>query len=237
EVEKWSKMKIHPNVVPMLGACIHTEKPFLVMPYYQHGNLASFLCIHTDVSVKQRVKWMFGLAAGLHFIHEHGIIHGDLKGDNVLLDNELHVRITDFGLSQIKRAGSSSTQQSVAKKMTEAVRWIAPERYSPKFRLDRPYDVFAYGMTCYQILTGLVPFHEENHRDIITKWIEKGATPDRTDDRPVPETVWLLFEACIKKEPAERPKLPEVKERLKNSLYYTHLEGELLTVAPQRQAI
>ncbi|KAI8903104.1 ankyrin repeat-containing domain protein [Gorgonomyces haynaldii] len=89
-------------------------------------------------------------------------------------------------------------------------------------------------MTCYQILTGLVPFHEENQRDIITKWIEKGEVPDRTDNRPVPETVWLLFEACIMKEPAERPKLPEVIERLEKSLYYTHLEGDLLTVAPQR---
>ncbi|KAI8910307.1 ankyrin repeat-containing domain protein [Gorgonomyces haynaldii] len=89
-------------------------------------------------------------------------------------------------------------------------------------------------MTCYQILTGLVPFHEENQRDFIKDWIRDGEVPDRTDDRPVPESVWLLFEACIKKEPAERPKLSEVKKELENSLYYGHMEGELLTVAPQR---
>ncbi|KAI8903105.1 kinase-like domain-containing protein [Gorgonomyces haynaldii] len=116
EVEKWAKVSIHPNVVPMLGACIHTEKPFLVMPYYQHGNLANYLCVHPDVSVKQRVKWMYDLAAGLHHIHEQGIIHGDLKGDNVLVDHQYNALITDFGLSQIKRAGSSSTQQGLQRR-------------------------------------------------------------------------------------------------------------------------
>ncbi|KAI8905476.1 hypothetical protein EDD86DRAFT_65885 [Gorgonomyces haynaldii] len=101
---------------------------------------------------------------------------------------------------------------------TQAVRWIVPEHYRFGFRLATPYDVFAFGMTIYQVLTGLVSLHNEEHRDIIKDWIKDGEVPDRPEDNRVPKSVWQLFEDCISKGPAKRPSLKEVNSRLNHSL-------------------
>ncbi|KAI8906914.1 kinase-like domain-containing protein, partial [Gorgonomyces haynaldii] len=168
EIEKWSRLH-HPNVVQMLGACLHTNQPFLVMNYYRNGSLFGFVS-RNQVSMKQRVKWMYDMAAGLDYIHKQSIIHGDLKADNVLVDHQYNALITDFGLSQMRSFNSSSCKN---KTMTQAIRWIAPERYGRKFKMTPLYDVFAFGMTSYQALTSRVPFDEESNEEIVKEWIKQ----------------------------------------------------------------
>ncbi|KAI8910102.1 kinase-like domain-containing protein, partial [Gorgonomyces haynaldii] len=207
EIDRWSKIH-HPNVAEMIGACINTDKPFIVMRYYKNGNLAEYVLSHPELTILERHKWMYDIAAGLDAIHKVGMIHGDLKGDNILLDDLNTAVITDFGLSQLKKTGSSSSSAITNKKMTEAIRWIAPERYGRRFRLAPSYDIFAFGMTCYQILTGRVPFDEESNDQIVKEWIREGEVPDRPTN--VPDYVWDLFERCIAKELSERVGMPEI---------------------------
>ncbi|KAI8905451.1 kinase-like domain-containing protein, partial [Gorgonomyces haynaldii] len=203
EIEKWSRVR-HPNVAEMLGACIQTDKPFLVTRYYRHGNLHSYINSHPKLPIIQRIKWFYDIASGLEHIHRVGIIHGDLKGDNVLLDDTYAAIITDFGLSQLKRtcSSNSSHNETVAKKMTEAIRWIAPERYARKFKLAPSYDVFAFGMTCYEVLTGRVPYFDESNEQVVKEKIREGILPERPDN--IEDPVWKMLTKCLIKEPENR---------------------------------
>ncbi|KAI8903223.1 hypothetical protein EDD86DRAFT_215632 [Gorgonomyces haynaldii] len=110
------------------------------------------------------------------------------------------------------------------KTMTQAIRWIAPERYGRKFKMTPLYDVFAFGMTSYQALTSRVPFDEESNEEIVKEWIKQNEIPDRTDG--IPDNVWELFVDTI--QPSEqRPSVEQIMLRLNPILY--GLDGLMLS--------
>lgn len=91
EAEIWFPLK-HKNVLPLWGAGLDTDKPFLVMPFVENSSLFDFLSRWPDTPVKQRVKFACDIAYGLEYLHKSGVVHGDLKADNVLVGNYFLIR-------------------------------------------------------------------------------------------------------------------------------------------------
>ncbi|KAI9328199.1 kinase-like domain-containing protein [Zopfochytrium polystomum] len=207
EVLAWSRLHPHPNVVTLFGACVDTDRPFLVMKYFPLGNLADRLAVDPDVGLDSRVKWMFEVCLGLIHIHEAGIFHGDLKADNVMLDDlngSVTAKITDFGLSQFKRTGAASREKSKTQDLTGAVRWKAPESYQRQYKMTTSFDVYAFGMTAYQILTGKIPFYEEPNAWVVRDWIKDGELPTKPENVEETGTLWHCITACLKVNPEQR---------------------------------
>lgn len=98
EADVWHKAR-HRNVVPFYGACPIGNPHFFVCEKAPGGNLSKYLSDRPEL--KRSVVWqkLLGAAAGLQFLHSKGIVHGDLKGNNILVDGDGTARITDFGLS------------------------------------------------------------------------------------------------------------------------------------------
>jgi len=143
EIEIWNKIKSHPYILQFYGASHISEHPFILSEYCSEGTVKSYTK-RKNVSIQQIIKIMHDIAIGLHHLHKNKIIHGDLKGNNILINDNGVPKICDFGLSvyiENKKNRFSdlfkkeSDEDKKVKKLicschiTDAIRWKAPELF------------------------------------------------------------------------------------------------------------
>ncbi|KAF9221806.1 kinase-like protein [Gyrodon lividus] len=143
EIEIWSKLR-HDHVVPFYGASTLSSPPYIVSRYMKNGNLVQYLSRRPNAD---RIKLLHEISLGMRFLHEENVVHGDLKGVNVLVDDSGKACITDFGLS---KARSMAPAESNVKVIAGTLRFLAPEalRGQP---LTFETDVYAFGMVIYEV--------------------------------------------------------------------------------------
>ncbi len=144
----------HPNLLKPQHFDVCDGMPYLVMPYCANGSVtkrAGYL------SEDEIWKVLHDVAAGLAYLHEHNIVHQDIKPDNILQSADGHYLITDFGISARTRATLSKTQ-SVNNIGSGTAAYMAPERFSTNPAPTFASDVWALGATLYELITGSVPF-------------------------------------------------------------------------------
>ncbi|CAE6399785.1 unnamed protein product [Rhizoctonia solani] len=214
ELHTWSKCK-HPNVLPLYGLVTFRDRIGMVSPWMSKGTLPQYLVANPDAN---RRDLCIQICEGLSHMHETGIIHGDLKGENVLVDDGNNAVLADFGSSTLKDQSLKFTQAASGKALT--VRWSAPELViSNECQHTKASDVFALGMTIYEVLTGKVPYFEiKDVAPVILRIIQRG-TPTRPvtipDDHESGDLIWDLFTLCWKYAPEERPSAAKVAEVMK----------------------
>ncbi|KAK7437358.1 Rho guanine nucleotide exchange factor [Stygiomarasmius scandens] len=201
----------HPNVLPFLGLYFlddSRQRVCLLSPWMNNGNLRQFLKNGSKVSI-DRARLAHDIASGLSYLHEGKIIHGDLKGDNILITLAGRAVIADFGLarkvaeSDILRLTSLST--SIHGK--GSTRWMAPECLLPpisgsSFRSD----IYAFGGVCYETFTGYIPFYETLQDITVVLQLMAGKRPSRPSDTPhLNDSMWTIMQECWSQEPAARP--------------------------------
>jgi serine/threonine protein kinase len=162
-----------------------------------------------------RIEWndtrrsivAFGIAAGMCHLHDRKVIHRDLKSLNVMLDDDLFPRITDFGLSKVMEYGPSVVRNITMTGGQGTELYMAPEMFNEASNYTTAVDVYAYGSVFYEIITGDLPWHENGNpcyelREIWKRVLE-GQTP------PIPNYVNAqhksLLEACWERDPERRP--------------------------------
>ncbi|KAF1316286.1 hypothetical protein FI667_g15529, partial [Globisporangium splendens] len=148
EVQVWSRLR-HPQVLPFLGAC-HVGKFFFVCEYAKNGTLPEFL----KKGDNRQMTWrtLHEVALGLQYLHSLRIIHGDLKGNNLLVAADGTAKLADFGLSLI--IASSTT---VKPEKLDAPRWRAPEVLKGE-SISMASDIFAFGMCIIEAVSGEYPW-------------------------------------------------------------------------------
>ncbi|TDL17290.1 kinase-like protein, partial [Rickenella mellea] len=177
ELGSWA-MTDHPNVLPLLGYCAEFDKSLrMVSPWMSNGTVLDFVQKHEDADPMKLIE---GMARGLEYLHELNIVHGDLRCSNILISDEKEPVISDFGLSRhtLEMPASSSSHGSH--------RWRAPELHLPeKFGLTvegahaPPADIWSFGMTILELLTGEPPYHELETNSIVFNAITSGKIPKR----------------------------------------------------------
>ncbi|KAF8339436.1 kinase-like domain-containing protein [Amanita rubescens] len=215
EALMWAMLK-HEFVLSFLGIYKQQESEmFLVSPYMKNGTLAQWRK-NAKPSVTEIWERILEVAQGMEYIHSEGIVHGDLRGDNVLLDANLHVQIADFGLTRLLDATNT---QSGAKHLN----FSAPELFGCLEDADDPSavepartqmsDVYAFGCLYYEIHYGAVPFASKNEVQI---WnlVTRGVLPPRLDEPPLSDGAWDIIQRCLTREPSKRPRMKDVVESL-----------------------
>ncbi|THH30137.1 hypothetical protein EUX98_g4033 [Antrodiella citrinella] len=149
EVGIWKTLK-HTNVLELLGASSTTGDPpwFFVSPYLKNGSLVGYLK-STDGEV-DLLKMIHEISKGMTYLHGKGVLHGDLKGANVLVDDRGHCVISDFGQSEMK---TEVYRVSGTPLPHGTLRWQAPELMSGHSNLTQAADVYAFAICCVEILT------------------------------------------------------------------------------------
>lgn len=145
----WKRLD-HKNIVPLLG--ITTAPLQLVSKWMPDGNLMEYVGKHSNTN---RHDLLSDIAEGLHFLHSRNIIHGDLKGPNILIDGGGRARIADFGLATVTR--NLDSVRSPSDDHGHTVRWAAPEvlRGEP---FTTATDVFSFAMIMIEVRhTSAVP--------------------------------------------------------------------------------
>jgi len=166
-----------------------------------------------------------GIANGLRYLHDNDVVHGDIKADNVLISPSGEPLLTDFGLSRTKESyiskGFYSTETSRG-----STRWLAFEYFDHEelevFRLNPKTDVWAFGMTLLELLTGELPYaHIRSDSRTITE-IVMGKLPhepiieDGDSDADLKRYMWSVCLKCWAKDPKERPSMGDVLEEMSN---------------------
>ncbi|KAL0057756.1 hypothetical protein AAF712_015586 [Marasmius tenuissimus] len=142
----------HPNLLPFLGIYYMDDtmkRLCLVSPWMERGNLVEFMKKTPDLVVPNSL--VNDVARGLSHLHDNKIVHGDLKGVNVLITPDLRARIGDFGLSRVTDTQKLFSVQTHRSKGT--MRWLAPELIQADDEADssRESDVYAYACVCYEV--------------------------------------------------------------------------------------
>ncbi|KZT50795.1 kinase-like protein [Calocera cornea HHB12733] len=223
ELDIWKDLK-HPNILPLLGVCAHGPYGFaLVSPWMERGHIRSYLRLDPMV---RRPSLVLGIARGLQYLHETGIVHGDLRGSNVLVDPSGEVRLADFGFSYAFR-GFSGSQDAEVSPINLNPRWLAPERlYPEKYGLTTARamttasDIYSCGMVIYEIYTGQDPFYQITAAFRIASMVQEGTRPKRPEQALCPssdlqDAMWEIAEACWSRDPWSRPTALEVVDRVR----------------------
>ncbi|KAG6905877.1 hypothetical protein DXG01_017127 [Tephrocybe rancida] len=214
----WSQLR-HPNLLPFYGIYRYKSWISFVAPWMENGDISEYLKHH---QTSTRVVLAYDVAQGLRFLHKNGVIHGDLKGPNILVNELGRACVADFGLSSISdKEILAWTSYSSAASRGGTVRWQAPELFDPESdeekRNSEASDMYAWACVAYEarwpcIFAGQPPFAHLTREATIMNRVSNGERPARpfktspswsvwglTDD------IWSSMEACWNSEPEERP--------------------------------
>ncbi|KAJ6585723.1 kinase-like domain-containing protein, partial [Mycena capillaripes] len=189
------------HILPFLGIDRDTFPTTfcMVSPWMEHGTIVNYLRAHGHAHVD---KLLYEIIQGLEYLHSRNIIHGDLKGANILIDEDWSARLTDFGLSIFSDATSTTTGNRGG-----SLYWMAPELLDPsaKFAFTRATDVYAFGCVCFELYTGRPPFSDLPEPAAFMKIIN-GERPKRPSGDPtMSETIWHQVTECWAQSPLARP--------------------------------
>ncbi|KAJ3485618.1 hypothetical protein NLI96_g4827 [Meripilus lineatus] len=195
----------HPHILNLLGVSEDASGTTLsmVLPWIEYGNVRQ----HLDKKMRETqfrgpfflstiLRWLLEIAQGLSYLHSEGVVHGDLRGVNILVDSTGKMRLADFGLAVIAEAGQSLTVTTRG----GAFGWLAPELIDPEsFGLDstRPTfasDVYSFACVCIELFSCQSPFVGVGDAQIVMR-VCRGQRPPRPNLRgqTMPDVLWDLI--------------------------------------------
>ncbi|KAG0223191.1 hypothetical protein BGW42_006068, partial [Actinomortierella wolfii] len=144
------------------------------------------------------------ISLGLTYIHSKGVIHRDLKSENVLLTRSMEVKLCDFGCVTIKT--TSATRSTTTLKGT--IRWIAPEIFEDRPNYSAKSDMYSFGMVMWEMAANsTIPFKDHHDYSVIMSLVKKGAREKLPEDTPANYRAWV--QRCWLQDPFERPEAKE----------------------------
>ncbi|KAK7677870.1 hypothetical protein QCA50_019182 [Cerrena zonata] len=209
EVSIWKTLK-HPNVVELLGASSTTGDPpwFFVSPYYRNGSLIKYLKAQPSLDNVDVLRMIHQVARGMAYLHGKGVLHGDLKGANILVDDSGHCVITDFGQSELR---SEVYRLSGTPLPHGTLRWQAPELMWGQSQLTQQVDVYAFAMVCVEILTkGGLPWPLVDDDTVRHFVLRENMRPEIPLQRAWSTELNDILRACWNRVPAQRPLFAKV---------------------------
>eukprot|EP01121_Diplochlamys_sp_Union-15-3_P002396 TRINITY_DN12093_c0_g1_i1.p1 TRINITY_DN12093_c0_g1~~TRINITY_DN12093_c0_g1_i1.p1 ORF type:complete len:452 (-),score=86.26 TRINITY_DN12093_c0_g1_i1:17-1372(-) len=212
----------HPNVCLFMGACTQKDNLFMVSEYLPRGDLNALLKSEVTLSLYKRMKMARDAAYGVNWLHCSNpvFIHRDLKASNLLVDENDHVKVCDFGLSDIKPQGENLKEK--APKGTPL--WMAPEVMLSQ-TITEKCDVYSFGIVLWEILTGKVPF--PNHTKF--QLFKKAVCIDHERPEIPPDTLpslSKLMTSCWDPDPLKRPNFYQIIDSLEEIVLEAAISDE-----------
>jgi serine/threonine-protein kinase len=176
----------HPNIIHIIDRGVTVKgRPYFVMDFIQ-GRELSEVTKQNKLSLNARVQLLLQTCKGMAFAHKNGVVHRDIKPANILIDNEAHVFILDFGIALLEASGQSEGEEIVG-----TPDYMSPEQFSDPQSVSHLSDIYSLGAVMFELFTGKLP-------------------AEKLDDLPgsltaLPEVLAELILRCLKTNPEERP--------------------------------
>ncbi len=190
----------HPGIVTVIDRGEHAGRPFIVFEYVVGQNLKQRIAEQGPMPVPEALRLALEIGSALAFAHEHGLVHRDVKPQNVLLSGDGLAKMTDFGIARSLDVQRGLTQTGTVLGTSE---YIAPEQ-AQGAGVDERTDVYALGVVLYELLTGEVPFRGESFVEIALRHVNE-PPPSVSERRPdAPPRLAQAVERALAKRPSER---------------------------------
>jgi thiol-disulfide isomerase/thioredoxin len=189
----------HPNIVPIYQVGEHQGQHFFSMKLIEGGSLGTQMGRFRKAP-REAATLVATVARAVHYAHQRGVLHRDLKPGNILIDEDGAPHVTDFGLA--KHLGEKGATQSGAILGTPG--YMAPEQAAGQSDLTVAADVHGLGAVLYHLLSGQPPFEAESTFKVILRVMERDAPPLRPKCRNVPPDLETICLTCLQKDPARR---------------------------------
>ncbi|KAG6916044.1 hypothetical protein DXG01_008668 [Tephrocybe rancida] len=214
----WRQL-LHPNVLTLFGLYRFQNRVSIVTAWMENGDINVYLK-KNPAAPRQRLA--ADVANGLAYLHDNKIIHGDLKGPNILVDDTSRARLADFGISSISDSQiiAWTTRSSDSTKAGGSIRWQAPELFAVGDS-DLDDDEVEVAVKNTMIFTGEVPFSSITRDTTVILRVKSGARPARPPSSSLSwtewgltEDMWACIEDCWNAQPTERPLVDAVAKSL-----------------------
>src|ERR1039458_9961116 len=196
----------HPHIVPLHSAGESNGLPYFTMPFVEGESLRIRLARHGELPVNDAIRILREIASALAYAHEHGIVHRDIKPDNVLLSGG-SAMVTDFGVA---KALSASTNAELGGVTSLGVAlgtpaYMAAEQAAADPAIDHRADIYAFGVLAYELLTGQPPFAGRTPQNLLAAHVTEAPEAISKRRASLPVALAALVMRCLEKRPADRP--------------------------------
>ncbi|CAK9320881.1 unnamed protein product [Citrullus colocynthis] len=217
----------HPNIVQFIAACKKPPVYCIITEYMSQGTLRMYLNKKEPYSLSTEtiLRLALDISRGMEYLHSQGVIHRDLKSNNLLLNDEMRVKVADFGTSCLE------TQCRESKGNMGTYRWMAPEMIKEK-PYTRKVDVYSFGIVLWELTTALLPFQGMTPVQAAFAVAEKNERP------PLPAScqpaLAHLIKRCWAANPSKRPDFSDIVVALEK---YDECVKEGLPLAHHRRLV
>ena len=199
DMERRMARIFHPNLVTIFDAGQTDDRCFVVMEYVSGGSLRSLTTRGQPLPVADVVRIVGQVADALQVLHTEGMVHGEIKPDNVLLDEEGNAKLVDFGIAHL----ATTTGVIRSDSMARTAPYLAPEQLESGMASART-DIYSLGLLAYELLAGRQPFEGDSWIAIASRRLEHDPLPlDEIRPELSPELVGAVMRA-IARDPAQR---------------------------------
>jgi len=188
------------NIVPVISFGRVDGIPFMTMPFSGAASLRQRLAEEPPLTLAEGVGILRDIARALSHANQLGIVHRDIRPDNVMLSQGLAV-VTDFGIANALIAAQTTTRVA-----TGTPAYTSPEQVSADAEVDQRADIYAWGCVAYEIFAGAPPFVRDSTEQVLSAHLNDDPVPISLKRRDLPATLVKVIMRCLAKDPANRPR-------------------------------
>ena len=189
----------HPNIVRVYNVSFGDRIQYIVMEYVDGITLKEYIEQQGAINWKEAVHFMGQILTALQHAHDKGIVHQDIKPQNILLLQDGTIKVTDFGIARFSRADSNTTSE----KAIGSVHYISPEQARGEIT-DEKADIYSVGVVFYEILTGQLPFQSDNAVSIAIMQLQQEPKRPREIISTIPMGLEQITMRAMQKSPNGR---------------------------------
>jgi tetratricopeptide (TPR) repeat protein len=193
----------HPHIVPLLSAAAAGDLLYYVMPFIHGESLRSKLAREGELPVAEAARILREIVDALSYAHRNGVVHRDIKPDNVLLSDG-HAVVTDFGVAKAVSASSGSSSLTSLGVALGTPAYMAPEQAAADPHVDHRADIYAVGIMGYEMLAGRTPFSASTAQAMLAAHITQAPEPIAKVRPAVSPPFNGVLMRCLEKRAADR---------------------------------
>ena len=189
----------HPNIVKVYDVSFGDRIQYIVMEYIDGITLKQYIEQQGEIKWREALYFTVQILRALQHAHEKGIIHRDIKPQNIMLLEDGTIKVTDFGIARFSQAET----QTMTDKAIGSVHYIAPEQARGGYINDKA-DIYSVGVMLYEMLTGQLPFVADNAVSVAIMQMQAEPTPPSRINPSIPKGLEEITMHAMEKNPAQR---------------------------------